>query len=94
MRDCWTTRTPGQDQFALGRSNPEGSQGRPPVGRSGRPIGTASVENRREIKKWCAWAAKENEKARCREEEAAGSDFKCGMGGGMPHSASDIREEE
>ncbi|BCH32521.1 hypothetical protein MesoLjLc_44510 [Mesorhizobium sp. L-8-10] len=30
-----------------------GSQGRPPVGRPGRPIGAVSEANSREIKKWC-----------------------------------------
>ena len=35
-----------------------------------------------------------NEKARCREEVAAGFDLKCGVGGGTPHSAPGIREEE
>ena len=32
-------------------ANPKGSQGRPPVGRPGRPIGAVSEASRREIEK-------------------------------------------
>ena len=36
-------------RFDRGVSNPRGSQGRPPVGRTGRPIGAVSEANSREI---------------------------------------------
>ena len=39
----------GLERFTGARSNPKGSQGRLPAGRSGRPIGAVSEANSREI---------------------------------------------